>query len=80
MATKLHLRNILSVDNDGLGHVITYEVREMYDLVGDDGFATTKSDLLERFRITWDELDGSGRTMASIRNDLVKKYDIDTRW
>lgn len=80
MSNKEHLRNTLTVDNDGLKHVITFTVSEMYDLIDDDGFATVKTDLLERFQITWDELDKSDKTMSGIKEELVKKYDIDTRW
>ena len=70
------IRNVLSVDVDGLKGVNTYTIKAMYNKVNADGFATVVHQLVDKFEMTWDEIERDGGT-AQVNADLKECYGLE---
>ena len=65
--------NVLSVDVDGLKGVNTYTIKAMYNRISADGFADTHFELVDRFSLTWSEINEDGG-IGKVNADLNDCY------
>ena len=70
------IRNVLSVEVDGLKGVNTYTIKAMYNKVDADGFATVVHQLVDSFQMTWDEIERDGGT-AQVNADFKECYGLE---
>lgn len=75
---KSLIRHALDVDVDGLRGMTRYTVKAMYDVPGDDGFASIEFEEVEAFTLTWEEIERRGGP-ASVAKGLREKYGITGR-
>lgn len=69
------IRHKLNVEADGLRHMNHYIVYAMYNRIHDEGWADVKSKVVEKFSISWDEMEKRGCPDV-ISKELRKKYNI----
>ena len=65
--------NVLSVDVDGLKGVNTYTIKAMYNRISADGFADIHFELVDRFSLTWSEINEDGG-IGQVNADLNDCY------
>lgn len=76
MAEQL-IRRVLDVDVDGLKGIVTYTVKEMYDLIDDEGYGEIKFRLIDEFTMTFNEISEKEKHQGhSMKEELYKVYGI----
>lgn len=79
MQERIFIRNVVSVDVDGLRATNHYTVKAMYDVVGEDGFATTDCVLVDEFDYPWEQIEKDGG-IAKVNADFKEVYGADCFW
>lgn len=72
---RIFIKNILEVDVDGLKAENNYTINAMYDVVGLDGFAIVEHVTVDRFTMTWDEIERDGG-VAAVVEEIKEEYKI----
>lgn len=70
------IKNIVFCDVDGLRGLNHYTVEAMYNVVGDDGFASIEYEKLDEFDYTWADIERDGG-IAKIVQDFKDVYGED---
>lgn len=74
--TKLdHIKNVLSVDVDGINGVNRYTIKGMYNEIDDDGFSNIVYKLMDDFYMTWDDIKDYGG-IDQVNADLRECYGV----
>lgn len=69
------IKNVLSVDVDGLKGVNHYTIKAQYNAIDEEGFATLNHKLVDEFDMTWDEIERDGG-IAQVNKDLKECYGV----
>lgn len=69
------IKNVLSVNVNGLKGVNRYVIKAMYDEIDEDNFAKTIFKLVDDFELTWKEIEEEGG-IAEINKDLKECYGV----
>lgn len=71
------IKRTLDVDVDGLKGTVKYTIKEMYDLIHPEGYATIKHRLIDEFTMTWDEIEEEERNEGkSMKEQIFEAYNI----
>ncbi|HBI04305.1 MAG TPA: hypothetical protein DDY49_09790 [Paenibacillaceae bacterium] len=71
------IKRTLDVDVDGLKGIVKYVIKEMYDLIDDEGFATIKFRPIDEFTMTFSEIEEKEKTLGhSMKTEIYKVYGI----
>ena len=54
------IKNIVSVDVDGLKGINHYKIQALYNKIDSEGYATLEHKLIDEFDYTWDEIEQEG--------------------
>nr|DAW89403.1 MAG TPA: hypothetical protein [Bacteriophage sp.] len=68
---KEFIKNVLDVEVDGFTCSVHYIVRAMYDIIGADGFATIKQEVIKDVTMTDKEIEargGASKVLADFKN------------
>ena len=69
------IKNILDVKVDGLAGVNHYTVKAMYDEIDSEGFATITYKTIDKFDMTWKEIEEKGG-VGAVNKDLKERYGV----
>ena len=69
------IKNVLDVDVDALHHKNTHTIRAMYNATDHDGFASITQKIVDRFDLTWKEIEEEGGVSA-VNRDLHDCYGV----
>ena len=72
---EIFIRNVMDVDVDGLKGVNRYTIKQMYDVVNEEGYATIKHRSIEDLTLTWDEIEEEGG-IAEINKQFRECYNV----
>lgn len=70
---KKFIKNVLDVEVDGFACTVRYIVRAMYDIVGADGFATIKQEVIKDITMTDKDIEAKGGA-SKVLEDLKSLY------
>lgn len=70
------LRNVMDVDVDAMQEVNTYTIKAMYNKVDKDGFAAVTHKLINKIKLTWNEIEEKGG-VVEINRELRERYKIE---
>lgn len=75
--TERVIKRVLDVDVDGLKGIVKYTIKEMYDLIDDEGFATIEFRLIDEFTMTFNEISEEEKQQGhSMKEEIYKVYGI----
>ncbi|WP_405101505.1 hypothetical protein [Oceanobacillus sp. FSL H7-0719] len=75
--TEQVIKRVLDVDVDGLKGIVKYTIKEMYDLIDDEGFATIEFRLIDEFTMTFNEISEEEKQQGhSMKEEIYKVYGI----
>ncbi len=75
--TKETIKRILDVDIDGLKGTVKYTIKEMYDLIDEEGYADIEFRLIDEFTMTFSEISEQEKSQGhSMKEEIYKKYGI----
>jgi len=69
------IKNVLSVEVNGLKGVNHYVIKAMYDQIDEDNFATVIYKIVDNFKMTWKEIEEEGG-ISEINKDLKECYGV----
>lgn len=69
------IKYIVDVDVDGLLGINHYTIKGMYDKIDDDGFAEIVFKTIDKFSMTWNEIEEYGG-IAQVNADLRECYGV----
>ena len=72
---EIFIKNVMGVDVDGLKGVNKYTIKQMYNVVNEEGYATIKHRLIEDLTLTWDEIEEEGG-IAEINKQFRECYNV----
>lgn len=71
------IKRTLDVDVDGLKGIVKYVIKEMYDLIHDEGYATIEHRLIDEFTMTFNEIEEEEKSLGhSIKTEIYEVYGI----
>lgn len=76
MKTLKLIKKIVDVDVDGLNAKNHYTIKEMYDEIGEDGFAKIVFKTIDEFDYPWAEIERDGG-IAQVNADLRECYGVE---
>lgn len=77
MMTEKTIKKILDVDVDGLKGIVKYTIKEMYDLIDDEGFATIDFRIIDEFTMTFNEISKEESIQGhSMKTEIYEAYGI----
>lgn len=75
--TEKTIKRILDVDVDGLKGVVKYTIKEMYDIIDDEGFATIDFRTIDEFAMTFNEISKEESIQGhSMKSEIYEAYGI----
>ena len=75
--TEQIIKRVLDVDVDGLKGTVKYTIKEMYDLVDEEGYGEVKFRLIDEFTMTFNEIsEEESRQGHSMKTEIYKEYGI----
>lgn len=76
--TEQTIKRVLDVDVDGLKGIVKYTIKEMYDLIDDEGFGTIEFKLMDEFTMTFSEISKEEEIQGhSMKEEIYKEYGIE---
>jgi hypothetical protein len=72
----IFIKNIVSVDVDGLKGINHYTIKAQYNKIDNEGYATLVHKLIDEFDYTWDEIEQEGG-IAEINKQLKECYNVE---
>ena len=75
--TEQIIKRVLDVDVDGLKGTVKYTIKEMYDLVNEEGYGEIKFRLIDEFTMTFNEISEEESEQGhSMKTEIYKVYNI----
>lgn len=75
--TEQTIKRTLDVDVDGLKGLITYTIKEMYDMIDEEGFGEIKFRTIDEFTLTFGEVEAEEvRQGHSMKTEIYREYGI----
>jgi len=75
--TEQIIKRVLDVDVDGLKGTVKYTIKEMYDLVNEEGYGEIKFRLIDEFTMTFNEISEEESEQGhSMKTEIYKEYGI----
>lgn len=72
---KEFIKNVLNIEVDGLKGINHYSIVAMYDLIDEDGYANIIFEPVDKFSMTWKEIDEDGG-ISVVNKDLEECYGV----
>ena len=73
------IKKILDIDVDGLNDFVTYTVKEMYNLIDEEDFATIEFRTIDEFTMSFREIkEQEGKQGHSMKTEIYNLYGIET--
>ena len=70
------IKRIISVEVNKTRGINHYKVKDMFDELDDDGFASTRYETVQNFNLTWEDIDNRGGVVASNKK-LSEQYNAE---
>jgi hypothetical protein len=75
--TEQVIKRVLDVDVDGLKGIVKYTIKEMYDLIDEQGYGEIKFILIDEFTMTFNEISEEEKRQGhSMKEEIYKVYGI----
>ena len=72
------IKRILDVDVDGLNGFVTYTIKEMYNLIDEEDFATIEFKTIDEFTMSFSEIkEQEGKQGHSMKTEIYNIYGIE---
>ena len=76
--TEQTIKRVLDVDVDGLKGIVKYTIKEMYDLIDDEGYGTIEFRLIDEFSMTFREINKEEEIQGhSMKEEIYIVYGIE---